>query len=58
MAREAFGAAFPVTYKQRLALDKWAVTEPTYSGWQDEDETTDDDVRFDDDSDWNSDWSW
>ncbi|KAJ2894090.1 hypothetical protein MKZ38_007929 [Zalerion maritima] len=57
MVREAFEAAFPLTYKQRLALDKWPVTEPTHSGWQDEDETTDDDDGFGAGFDWDLDWS-
>lgn len=45
-------------YKQCLVLDKWVVMELIYSGWQDEDEIMDDDVRFDDDLDWNLDWLW
>ncbi|KAF9774682.1 hypothetical protein IL306_007295, partial [Fusarium sp. DS 682] len=57
IVREAFEAVSSLTYKQRLALDKWAVTEPTYSGWEREDETTDDDFGFRADLDWDSDWS-
>ncbi|KAI6260162.1 hypothetical protein MCOR34_011982, partial [Pyricularia oryzae] len=41
MVREAFEAASSLTYKQRLALDKWPITEPSHSGWED-DETTND----------------
>ncbi|SPJ78655.1 uncharacterized protein FTOL_07045 [Fusarium torulosum] len=58
IVREAFEAVSSLTYKQRLALDKWAVTEPTYSRWEREDETTDDDIGFRADLDWDSDWSY
>ncbi|KAI6772973.1 hypothetical protein HG530_003931 [Fusarium avenaceum] len=58
IVREAFETVSSLTYKQRLALDKWAVTEPTHGGWEREDETTDDDFGCRADLDWDSDWSY
>lgn len=58
IVREAFEVVFALTYKQRMALDKWAVTEPTHGGWEREDETTDDDFGCRADLDWDSDWSY
>ena len=57
MVREAFEAASILTYKQRLALDKWPLTEPTHIGWQDEDETNDDYDGFGAGFDWDSNYS-
>ncbi|KAL5944618.1 hypothetical protein ACKVV1_003427 [Pyricularia oryzae] len=63
MVREAFEAACSLTYKQCLALDKWPLTEPNYSGWEDDEETTDDEYGYDSGFDWDSDssypnWAW
>ncbi|QBZ56797.1 hypothetical protein PoMZ_01713 [Pyricularia oryzae] len=41
MVREAFETASSLTYKQRLALDKWPITEPSHSGWEDDEITND-----------------
>lgn len=57
MVREAFETTYSLTYKQHLALDKWPLTDPNYSGWEDDEETTDDEYGCDSDFDLDSDSS-
>lgn len=52
MIREAFEEKFVMTYKQRLGLDKWPITEPQQEGWQDTEETTEEESPY-----WDSDSS-
>jgi hypothetical protein len=58
LVREAFEDRFVVTYKQRVGLDKWPVTEPDYTGWQtDEGTTEEEDTGYDSDYGLDYDWS-
>ena len=54
MVRDAFEDRFDVMYKQRLGLDKWPITEPQETGWQEAEGTTEVETAY---YDWYSDWS-
>ncbi len=54
MVREAFEERMVLTDKQRVALDRWSVTEPAWEGWQEEENTTEEES----DDGFHSDWSY